>query len=168
MAMAAAGGAEHEAGGERDDVEDHHVLQCPRVEELQHEVAGGNAGEARAQRVRRCQRCQREDDCGADGERRGDHASGNRARALDRMQAIVVAVGDVVDEVDDARQRAEHDERADRVGDGGRVEERRGLAALAEKQRAEHEEVLRPLRGAQRHEEAERGRPIGLSLVRDG
>ena len=42
------------------------------------------------------------------------------------------------------------------------------FGALSEEQRAEHEQVLGPLRRPQRHEEAEYSRPIGLSLVRDG
>ena len=57
---------------------------------------------------------------------------------------------------------------AERVHDSGAVEKRRHGPALPEEQGPEDEEILGPLRGAQRHDEAKDGRPIGLSLIRDG
>jgi hypothetical protein len=59
------------------------------------------------------------------------------------------AIGDVVHEVDDARERAEDDEGLNRKADGTGVEERADEpaidAALAEDQRREDKQVLRPL-----------------------
>ncbi len=59
------------------------------------------------------------------------------------MQPIGLAIRDVVDEVHDAGERAEDDERRDRPPDGVCVQQ-----ALTEDQRGEEHEVLRPLRRA--------------------
>ena len=65
------------------------------------------------------------------------------------MPAIGLAIGDVVDQVDHARQRAEDHERRQRVEDRRQVRE-----ALPEQQRQEHDEVLDPLRRTQRDEQS--------------
>jgi hypothetical protein len=71
------------------------------------------------------------------------------------MPSIAVAVGDVVHEVDDAGQHAEHRQRRHGVADGGGVKE-----ALAEQQAREDDEVLDPLGRAQGMERVEGKRAL--------
>jgi hypothetical protein len=73
------------------------------------------------------------------------------------VHPILLAIGDVVNQVDDARQHAEDGERADGQRNGLGIEKRGGGAALTEHQRGEDDEIFGPLRRAQRHEETERG-----------
>ena len=68
---------------------------------------------------------------------------------LERVHPILAAIGDVVDEIHDARQRAEDEEGGEGLSDRLGIEERGRVAALAEHQRGEDDQVLRPLRGAQ-------------------
>ena len=69
------------------------------------------------------------------------------------MQPVGVAIPDVVDQVDDTGQRAEHDEREDRLGDGAV----RGLP-VPEHQPREDKEILRPLTGSKRPQQIRRKR----------
>ena len=66
-----------------------------------------------------------------------------------------LSVGDVVHEIHDAGQHAEHRERRDGVGHGGRVEE-----TLAEQQAGEDDEVLDPLGRTQGKEEVKGERTL--------
>jgi hypothetical protein len=59
---------------------------------------------------------------------------------LERVQAVRLAVHEIVEQVDDAGQRAEDGERGHRAGDRIRVEQ-----LLAEDQPREDDQVLRPL-----------------------
>src|SRR5262245_56998415 len=68
------------------------------------------------------------------------------------MQTVLLAVGDVVDEVDGARQRAE-----DREG-GERHEGERGEELLGEDEPGEDEEILDPLAWAHRGEDRDQRR----------
>jgi hypothetical protein len=65
------------------------------------------------------------------------------------MQPVLVAIGDVVEEIDRAGERAEDGEGAERRPQRGREE------PLREYQPAEDEQVLDPLPRAQRDEEPE-------------
>jgi hypothetical protein len=68
------------------------------------------------------------------------------------MLSIAPAVDDVVDEIDDSRQRTEDRERRDRDGDCRQVEQ-----SLRKDQCSEDQEVLRPLTWPQGNEEIEDG-----------
>ncbi len=103
-------GAKHEPDRQREHVEDHEVLQGARVQRLQSQVREGDQPKPPA-----------EDECrgkGGGGEQRGRYdrrghrqrARCNRSAALDRMAPIALAVHDVVDQIDDARERTEDDE----------------------------------------------------------
>ena len=67
------------------------------------------------------------------------------------MLPILLAVHDVVDEIHDARQRAEDGEGANRSNDGSGVGE-----TLPEEQAGEDEEILGPLARSYRHEQVRR------------
>ena len=76
------------------------------------------------------------------GHHRADRAAGQRPQPLGRVQRVAVAVTPVVDDVDRAREQAEHAE--------GRQHQRHPLGVvprLAEHQPGEHEHVLQPLVG---------------------
>src|SRR5207237_6860707 len=94
------------------------------------------------------------DEAGRDPERwpRPEGAGGDRPQALLRVQAVLGAVGDVVEEVDGAGEGAEEGERGERGPDERRQE------LLGEDQAREDEEVLRPLARAQRHEDGSQSR----------
>jgi hypothetical protein len=84
------------------------------------------------------------------------------------MQAILLAIRHVVDQVDDAGEDAEDAERGERLADGLGHEERRRRRLLPEEQRGEDDQVLGPLRRAQGHEEAQRRGALAGRLGRDG
>ena len=82
---------------------------------------------------------------GRDERRRADSSPDAIGREpLERMPPIGVAVGDVVEQIDGARQRAEDRERRAAAG------ERRRRAGGRRRAAREDEQVLRPLLGAQR------------------
>ena len=132
-----------ESDRDRQHVEDHDVLEPAEYSASSTTYDGGDGAKRHAQRERGAERHDR------------DHRRPPRARpaqaprprrsavALDRMQPIGFAIRDVVDEVNDAGEHAEHDERRDRPPDGVWVEE-----PLTEDQSGEDDEVLRPLRRA--------------------
>ena len=114
-------GAQHETDGERQHVENHDVLQGTRVQQLQAEVgvatspnrqlsanARGREPPRRAPPPPRAPRPDRQ------------RAGGDRPAPLQRMPPIALAIRDVVDQIDHARQDAE-----DREGCGS-CENRRG------------------------------------------
>ena len=84
------------------------------------------------------------------GDRYGHRACGDWTTRFQRMMAIGVAIDDVVDQIDSAREQAEHDER-----DRGRPE--RGVVEKlsAEDHAGEDEDVLGPLPRTQRDDEVE-------------
>ena len=82
------------------------------------------------------------------------------------MASIGLAIGDIVDQVDDAGQRAKHPEPCRRVEDRVRIEE-----ALPEEQAAEDDEILRPLPRTERSNEVPGNGPRNrtqLALARLG
>jgi hypothetical protein len=72
------------------------------------------------------------------------------------MLPIAIAIGDVVHQVHDARERAENHEGRRGTANGDRIGE-----PLAEQQPGEDEEVLGPLAGPHRDDEARRQRAVG-------
>ena len=138
-------GANHEPDGDRQDVENHQLLDGARVDELQ-----GDVGECRdAEGGREGERGHEPDDhdpagC-CEGGLRGQRSGGDRPARLEGMLPIAVAIDDVVDEIDGARQAAEDRERSDCALDRRRVSE-----LQAEEQPGEEHQVLRPLLGPQR------------------
>jgi len=86
-------------------------------------------------------------DSHAEGDADGQATGGDRTLALLGMQSVVVAIGDVVDEIDRARKRTEDHERAA----GG--PHRRREQPLPEHEAAEDEQVLDPLLRSQRDED---------------
>ena len=82
------------------------------------------------------------------------------------MASIGLAIGDIVDQVDDPGQRAKHPEPCRRVEDRVRIEE-----ALPEEQAAEDDEILRPLPRTERSNEVPDNGPrdrTQLALARLG
>ena len=146
--------AQHEAAGHHQDVHDDHVLEPRRVRHQQHHV--GDRGGREARREPHAERELHHDQHGGHGHRhaRGEAAGGDGAVALLGMQAILVAVGHVVEQVDGAGEPAEDREGAERGP------HRRREQALREDQTAEDEQVLDPLLRPQRGEDgAQHGRP---------
>ena len=82
--------------------------------------------------------------------RKGNAPEAIERPRLQRVPPIALAVRDVVHEIDDARQRAEHHERRYGVEDGRRVKQ-----ALAEQQAGEDEEILGPLGRTQGEEQVQ-------------
>ena len=113
-ATAPADRAQHEADRDRQHVDDDDVLERTRVERPA----------ARDRRPRRARTPAEREGArpappapstqrGAERDRHRQRARRDRPLRLERMPAIAVAIGDVVDEIDDARQRAEHRRSAD-------------------------------------------------------
>ncbi len=146
--------AQHEADRYGQHVDDDDVLQRPGVEGEQADVRRAEQAEGRPEPERGPE--------GGDAEHRGRRQRGrHRNRAgrdrpipLDRMAAIGLPVRHVVEEIDDAGERAEDDERGEGIQDRPRVQQ-----PLAEQQRGEDDEVLRPLRRPERQDEARGQRP---------
>jgi hypothetical protein len=94
----------------------------------------------------------RQTEHGRDGQREaGAHlVRCDRTMFLDGMTPVLFAIGDVVHEVDGARQRAEEDEHDRRAQHGVGIVE-----PLRKHQGRKDEEVLRPLTRAQRYQETE-------------
>jgi len=93
-----------------------------------------------------------------DGDRHGEFARRDRAAALLRVPAVALAVGQIVDQINDARQQGEHDETQRRL-----LELMRAVALVQREQQAgEQQQVLGPLLGAHRDEQREdRSAPPG-------
>ena len=117
---------------------------------MQRDVRHRDDRERTAERGCAAEAADPERDGGGKRSRRRQRAGRNRTLRLDRVLPVALAVRDVVDEIDHARQHAEDDERADRVDDRVRIEE-----LEAEQQSREDEQVLRPLSGPQRDEDVE-------------
>ena len=131
IATAPPAGAQHEADRDRQHVENDDVLQRPGVERA---AARGRstATSAEAPAAARYAAAERADAEHAPrcrcAERRRQRPGRDRPRALERVLPIGFAIGDVVDQIDDARQRAEDDERAERAAAIARGIEAAGCA----------------------------------------
>lgn len=145
---------QHEAAGDGQDVDDDDVLEDERVGQLQAQIAQRRHHDPRAgpgdrgQPVELAagqQECRR--DAGQRQQRRHPHrrrarqlAAGQRTEPLLGVPAIALDVGEVVDEVDGARDGAERQERHEGAG------ELRAAAELpCQQQGGKHERVLGPL-----------------------
>jgi hypothetical protein len=136
--------AQHEAGGDRHDVEDDRMLEPGRVEQVERQVAGEERRERAGEREAAGERAAAEQRCRRRRDRRRQLPRGDRPQALERMLPVLGAVAQVVGEVDRARRGAEERERR-----GGARQELRVVEPVREDERREHEEVLHPLRGAE-------------------
>jgi two-component sensor histidine kinase len=141
--------AQHESNRQRQHVDNDDVLQRAGVERLQRDVAERHGRKPFTEE--RCCHQRRQ----ADRDRRQDSganrqcARGDRPARFERVPAVGFAVGDVVNQVDDSRQSAEQAERQHRVGNRARVKQ-----LLAEQQARKNQEVLRPLTGTKRKQQA--------------
>ena len=142
--LGAGDGAEHEADGHRQHVEDHDVLEPERIRHEEHAVGERDHPEPQRQAKRRAEAHEQEHD--GEGRRRAARqgARGDGAVPLHGVLPVLVHVGEVVDQVDRAGERAEDGEGRERRPDE-RAEE-----VLREGDRGEDEEVLHPLPRAQR------------------
>jgi hypothetical protein len=163
--------AEQEAGRHEQQLEHRDVLELPRVAEGQAQVGGHRGGEQRlCDEQARGQPGQGAERAEHDRVPLGQFAGGHRPVPLARMQAVMLGVGHVVDEVHRDRGEAEG-----RRGSQG-VEQPVAPAERGSGQRrGENQQVLRPLpgpRGAQhRHRppgEADRRRQDRLGGARPG
>jgi len=64
-----------------------------------------------------------------------------------RMPTILIAIGHIVEQVDNARQNAKHEERKTRLGEGMKIEE-----TPPEDDPRQQQDILGPLAGTQRLE----------------
>ena len=137
-------GAQHEPAGDDDHVHDDDVLEPCRVGDQQDDVREGRHQEGA--REQRGQREARRDERGRrrDGDPDGEPAGGDRPDALARIQAVSLSIGDVVEQVDGAGQRAEDRERRQRRPHGAREQ------PLREDQPREDEQIFDPLSRAHR------------------
>ena len=153
-------GAQHEADGNRQHVDDDHVFQRAGIDDEQREVGQRDQREGRPEEVGRAERApprqhQRRRRCAS---RRRHGARRDRPMALERVQPILLAIGDVVDEIHDARQARRRWRRPPSVCAIAWGSRNAGaVPRWPKQQRGEDDQVLRPLRRAQGHEEAERG-----------
>jgi hypothetical protein len=103
--------AQDEAGGHDVDVDDRHVLECPAVREVHHDVSGQGPQGHPWPGYRGGDEQGRQ---GAGVQQRPaqpEPAGRDRAVALDRMVAVQPAVGDVVRHVDEAGGEREEQRR---------------------------------------------------------
>ena len=156
----ARGRAQHEADRDRQHVENDDVLQLAGVQrQQQRRMTPPCTPKSGLQPERGRQRHRRQRHRPADGGRHGQGPGGNRPVLLDGMAPIRLPVRDIVDQVDDARERAEDDERGDGMEHRLHVQQ-----PLGEHQWQEDDEVLRPLRRAEGQDEAQGHRPGGRRL----
>ncbi len=128
------------------------MLEPDRVGGQQHDVGDGGQRERPREPVGRGQPGHDQRHRRRHGAAHRQPAGGDRAGALVGVQAVLVAVGDVVQQVDRARQGAEDDERGQGRPQG------RGEELLAEDEPAEDEQVLDPLPRPQRDEDGAHAR----------
>ena len=126
-----------------------HVLEHARVGGGQRDVGDDDEQQAEAGEQRdRAAPATSAATAAAVARARADLARGDRAVALDRVGAVGLAVGDVVEQVGAGRGEAERDERDARVGEdvaGGELARGGGDG--------EDEQVLDPLARARRHQQ---------------
>jgi N-methylhydantoinase B len=148
---------EHEAPGDRQDLDDHQVLERDRVGKLKREVRQDHRAFQRPDDHRAHQRARGKDDGDDPRERRADLPRGQWAEALRGMPPILFDVRQVVQEVDRARRGAERGERPE---GGGDVRPEKGITrSRGEDERREHERVLRPLARSECDDDREPGGP---------
>ena len=144
-------------------VDDDHVFERGGIEQEEQQIGGGDEAQFGSHQRRRQQR-------GAtDGESRGRGDDDRKITGRDRPQAfqrvllVGFAIGQVIEDIDRARQTAEHREHRNGGPQCVDVEQ-----ASAEHESGKYEQVLRPLLGTKRHEQHARdGRPPRGGLVHD-
>jgi len=135
--------AEQEAGRHDQQLEHRDVLELPRVTEGQAQVGGHRRGEQRLRDERaRGQSGQGAERAEHDRVPPGQLAGGHRTVPLARMQAVMLGVGHVVDEVHRDRGEAEG-----RRGYQGVEQPLAPAERRAGQWRGEDQQVLRPLPG---------------------
>ncbi len=144
------GRPQHEPDRDREHVDDDDVLQRTGVERQQRHVRGRQHAEQRAQQVRAAERRGNEDERGRQRRRNRQLTRGDRAPHLHGVPAVGLAIGDVVDQIHDTGEGAEDHEGERRVQHRPSVQQ-----PLAEAQRGEDDQVLRPLRRPERVDEAD-------------
>src|SRR6185295_5139786 len=127
-----------------------HLLEPERVEQVEQEIAAEDPRERRAEPGGEEGRSRDQNDERHENGRHREGSGSERAVLLGRMPPVLLAVPDVVAEVDRARGEAEGGEREQAVADRHRI------AQLArEDERRQDEQVLRPLDRAQRADEGQ-------------
>ncbi len=139
---------EHEASGHDHDVEDGDALEAQRVGEIEGEVQRRDDEEAPAEDDREAAAGEEERHQQHEGVADAEGAGGERAMALLRMEAIRLAVGIVVQDIDGAGQQAEADHRQTHPPEIARAQRRRG-----EEEGCRDEGVLDPVLGSENGED---------------
>ena len=151
---------------EHHHVDDHDLLQPEAVEQVRQQVEADQQRGLPVERPGRDQRGGGKRRARRCGRRRAQSAGRHRPQPLPGMAAVLLAVAQVVEQVDGAGRGAERDE-----GDRGSLHRAAIQEAAGERRRRKNEHVLAPLRRPQRpeerHETVSRGRKRG-SRTRGG
>ena len=109
---AAADGTQQITRGHDQHIHQHHVLEPERVRRVERRVEHGHPPQMRMQPKSASQRKDQRDQSRPPSQRNRQVAGGNRPMALLGMQAVVLAVEDVVEQIDAAAQQDEAESRA--------------------------------------------------------
>jgi hypothetical protein len=134
------GDAHQEERRHGQDIHERNVFEGERIGQVQTQVDGDQQDEGRFQEPCRRNGDDRQDDGGGGRRRYGQSAGGDRAAALDGVQPVLFAIGDIVHQVHRAGRQAQQDEARDRPQQGFGLEE-----LPVEYQGGEEENILRPL-----------------------
>jgi hypothetical protein len=136
--------AENETGGNGKDIENNLVFEPGGVQEVDQPVAEKHESQRLANDPRPCQSRQQERYHYSCGKRHAQFTAGKRAVSLSRVQPVLFAVSDLVQQVDRAAGETKEHEGRKSTSDGAWRKK-----VLREKQRSEHKEILDPLLGPQ-------------------
>ncbi|HLX07541.1 MAG TPA: hypothetical protein VKY89_06725 [Thermoanaerobaculia bacterium] len=136
---------QHEEERDAHDVEDDHVLEPERVEQVQEEISCEHSREAGPEPDGQTRGGGGQHQRGGHRRRHREGAGGQGTQALERMVPVLLAIAQVVDQIDGGGRAAEGQQGEQRPGDRGGVAE-----PAAEDEGRQHEEVLRPLGGPER------------------
>ena len=148
-----------EAASDRQHVDDDDVLQRGRVHQQQRHVASGRQRNHGTDEECCRKGCSAQNRSGERGRSRRELARGDRPHPFQRMPLVGIAVGDVVEQIDRPRQRAEDRERRKSQEEGGWIRE-----ASAEQQPGKDDQVLGPLFWPERDKEQRQQEAMGSRI----
>ena len=155
--------SEDEQATDGHHVDDHETLEDKGIRGGDHAVERDKSGDLGVDREAERQRAGSEDHRQSRRRPHGDRTAGDRPVTLLGMQTVVLPIANVVEQVAGAGDRAEGDKRERGVDHGRALVE-----AAREQQAGEDQQVLDPLRRAQRPNQRrhDRGRLGALDRVR--
>lgn len=132
--------AQDESGGNDENIENGEMFEPFGIGQLNDQISQQDGGEGRVEQVAKRQDDDYQADGGYPGDVQGQFARGQRALALFGVFAVAFDVGDVVDDIDGARNQAEQGEAFEGAQEGLEDKE-----LFVEDKREEDEAIFRPL-----------------------